>query len=291
MRNNKDRVGTKAKQASSPTPASKSKESGLEFLDFVSPTTFVTLPSLGKLYPDTHPLHMRETVEIRQMTAKQEDILTSQSLIRKGVVIDRFVQSLLLDDAVKVDDLLVVDKNAIMVAARIDGYGADYNAKVTCPSCTASEEHEFDLEACLMAGLERTHAAQDDETIQATATDSGAYMVTLSAGVEVELRVLTSRDEANLLKSVQKANKSNIQTGQATTQLRNIIVSIAGHSDRATVNKAIDFMPVKLTREIRSAYKSISPDLELKSEFVCSSCGTASEVEVPLTAEFFWPKS
>ena len=246
MRNNKDRVGTKAKQASSPTPASKSKESGLEFLDFVSPTSFVTLPSLGKLYPDTHPLHMCETIEIKQMTAKQEDILTSQSLIRKGVVIDRFVQSLMLDDTIKVDDLLVVDKNAIMVAARIDGYGAEYNAKVTCPSCTASEEHEFDLEACLKAGLERTHSTQDDETIQATATPSGTYMVKLSAGVDVELRVLTSRDEANLLKSVQKANKSNLQMGQATTQLRNIIVSIAG---------------------------------------------TASEVEVPLTAEFFWPKS
>ena len=119
---------------SSPAPTQQTGQ-----LNFVLPTEFVELPSKGKFYKEGHPLRNQQTVEIKQMTAKEEDILTSQSLLKQGVAIDRFIQSILVQD-IDVDSLLVGDKNAILIAARMSGYGDTYETGVTCPACgTVSE--------------------------------------------------------------------------------------------------------------------------------------------------------
>ena len=97
------------------------------------PSEVIDLPSEGKLYPEGHPLKDGK-IEIKYMTAKEEDILTSQNLIKKGVVIDRLIDSLILTDGVKQDDLVLGDKNAVMVAARILAYGPEYACEVTNPN-------------------------------------------------------------------------------------------------------------------------------------------------------------
>ena len=147
-RNNPERLGlpptpdaaedvAAAVQASTPSaPAT---------LSYVAPTEFVELPSEGKLYPSDHPLHNQETIEIRYMTARDEDILTSKALLRKGLAIDRMLQNLVIDTQVKVDDLLLGDKNAIILAARISGYGQNYETSITCPNCNTSSECAYDL--------------------------------------------------------------------------------------------------------------------------------------------------
>ncbi len=287
MRNSKGRVGTKAKQ-SDPTPQVAPQQAKQDdTLSFVSPTTFVTLPSQGRHYLEDHPLYMKDSVEIKQMTAKQEDILTSKSLIKKGIVIDRLIESILTDPGVDVNDLLVVDKNAIMIAARIDAYGPDYEVEVACPSCSASSKHSFDLDECLSEGTEKVLEATSSDNV--TKTESGTYLIALSSGLEVEVKLMTSKDEMKIVKTMNQASKANVSIGQSTLQLRTIIVSLAGYDDRTTINKSVDVMPMRLVREIRKAYKTLSPSLELKSSFSCPSCSAESEVEVPLTAEFFWP--
>ena len=99
MRDNEDRIGSKAKQSDPPIQdvAEAAAKSNSSPLSFVAPTEFVNLPSKGKFYPDGHPLKDQETVELKMMTTKQEDILTSRSLLKKGVAIDRFLQSLIVD--------------------------------------------------------------------------------------------------------------------------------------------------------------------------------------------------
>ena len=97
------------------------KEEGSGLLSFVAPTEFVNLPSQGKFYPPEHPLHNKDVVEIKYMTAKHEDILTSQTLLRKGVAIDRLIENLIIDKSIKLDSLLLGDKNAITIAARKTG--------------------------------------------------------------------------------------------------------------------------------------------------------------------------
>ena len=114
-------------------------------LDFVSPTEIVDLPSEGRYYPENHPLHGESTIEIRYMTAKDEDILTSQSLLRKGVAMEKFLQNIIVDKSIKSTDLLSGDRSAILVAARCTGYGEIYETEIDCPACGNKEVFGFNL--------------------------------------------------------------------------------------------------------------------------------------------------
>ena len=111
------------------------------------PSEMIDLPSEGRLYPKGHPCSDGK-IEIKYMTAKEEDILTSQNLISKGVVIDRLLDSLILTSGVKTDDMILGDKNAIMVAARILAYGPEYECQVTNPNNGETINHTFNLADC-----------------------------------------------------------------------------------------------------------------------------------------------
>ena len=144
VRNNENRLGHREPSDSSPVPQAQQAAQSSPF-SFVVPTEFVTLPSKGKYYPEGHPLHGVEVIEVSHMTAKEEDILTSKSLLRKGVAIDRLLQSVIVDKRVDPNGLLIGDKNAIIVATRIHAYGEDYETKVTCPACGTTSNYGFDL--------------------------------------------------------------------------------------------------------------------------------------------------
>ena len=114
-------------------------------LSYSSPTTHVPLPSGGKFYPPEHPLYEADTVEVKQMTTREEEILTSTALIQKGLMVDRLVKSVLVDKSIEPKSLIIGDKNAILVALRIDAYGAEYGVEKNCPACGTSNTEEIDL--------------------------------------------------------------------------------------------------------------------------------------------------
>ena len=144
MSRNSDRLGT---QFNSDTDSPQQLAQNVENNDFsfIVPTEIVDLPSRGVLYTQGHPLHGKDSIEIKQMTAKEEDMLTSRSLLKKGVALDRVLSSIITDKSINADTLLVGDRNAIIIAARISAYGNDYTTKVTCPSCGTVQEYGFDL--------------------------------------------------------------------------------------------------------------------------------------------------
>ncbi len=109
------------------------------------PTEFVELPSQGKYYPARHPLHNKESVKVRQMTAKEEDILTSRTLLKKGIALDRLLTNIIVDKSIDPQALLVGDRNAIIISTRVSGYGSEYSTKVSCPSCGTAQPYVFDL--------------------------------------------------------------------------------------------------------------------------------------------------
>ena len=139
-RNNQDRLGTQDEGQNPPI-----QDQVKSVLDFVMPTEHVELPTKGKFYSQDHPLHNVESVEIKYMTAKETDILTSQTLLKKGLAIDRMLQGILLDKKIRVEDLYVGDKNALIVAARISGFGREYETSTTCTGCGSSTNQSFDL--------------------------------------------------------------------------------------------------------------------------------------------------
>jgi len=257
-------------------------------LSYVTPTEFVELPSHGKFYSPDHPLHGEETIELRYMTAKDEDILTSRALLKNGLAIDRLLEGLVTNKEINPNNLLIGDKNALLVAARISGYGEDYTVGVSCPSCNANSEHNFDL-----SELSLNHGIQPDEnsTSGVTQTDRGTFVAKLpKSNYSVEFRLLTGDDESYLSKSAAQLTKHNLPDASATNLLKRLSVSVNGVTDVGEINSFIDSMPAQDARHLRACVQIVTPNVDMTQDIECSSCGIVTEMEVPFTSEFFWPQ-
>lgn len=273
MSRNQDRLGGVQQHDTSP-PASTGGG-----LSFVVPTEFVDLPSQGRYYSEGHPLHGEETIEIRQMTAKEEDILTSATLLKKGIALDKVVENIIVDKRINPKSLLVGDRNAIIIAARVSGYGSDYNVTLTCPACSTKDKRVFSLNEA------NINHADDYLDLGVVHEGGGIFSVNLHRlqDVQVQFRLMTGEDENALAKAVK--TKENF----ATRQLYRIVHSVNGDSSQATIRSLIENLPMIDARLIRAAYKAVNPNVELNYDFVCDNCSNEQELEVPITAEFFWP--
>ena len=284
-RNNSERLNAGGNEAPPTDVATPS--GGAQPLSFAVPTEHVELPSQGNYYPENHPLHNRETIEIKFMTAKEEDILTSPSLVKKGLAIDRLLKSVIVDNNIDPDTLLVGDRNAILIASRVTGYGADYPIKATCPSCGANSDWTVDLESLDMmyGGIENSQG----HTVAEKGNDT--FDVTLpKTGVIVTVRLLRGKDEKELGIKIQKRKKHKLGEANLTEQLNMMITAVNGSENISDIRNFINVIPAFDSRYLRNAYSSIVPNVDMKQHFECEECSYEGELEVPLTAEFFWPK-
>tara|TARA_R110000824_G_scaffold43779_1_gene127776 strand:+ start:21652 stop:22509 length:858 start_codon:yes stop_codon:yes gene_type:complete len=281
-RNNKERLGSPASGTAHPD----SSVPPTNLLEFVVPTEFVELPSGGEYYPEDHPLSGQQNIEIRFMTAKDEDTLTNKTLLKQGVALDRVLQNLLVDKNININDLLIGDKNAIVVAARRSAYGAAYETKVSCPACLVTAERTFDLSE--VESVETTEL----EDLGITKNDDGTFTIVLPVTkLEATVKLMTGKDErhlASLISSKRKLQKDSDLT--VTDQFKQFIVSVQGVEDKKQVAAFIDNMPANDSRFLRLAYKKLVPNIDLLRYFECGACGYEQEMEVPFTTDFFWPK-
>ena len=268
--------GTSAVAASTP---------GTQF-NWALPTEFVELPSKGKFYPPGHPLHNETTVEIKYMTAKEEDILTDRALLKKGIAVERVLENLIVDQRVKLDSLLIGDKNAILVKARTTGYGSNYETRVVCPNCIEPCEHSFDLEE--LGHVDFEDALEQEEV---ELTEGNTFRVTLPMSkVTLECRMLNGGDETSIAKKALRKDRKNEASTTLTTQLGLMIVSVNGDSDKLTKAKFITAMPARDSRHLRNIMEKVTPNIDMTQDFECENCGDVAHLEVPLNADFFWPK-
>jgi transcription elongation factor Elf1 len=272
---NKDRLGGSQHQDTQP-PAQTGGFS------FVVPTEFVELPSQGKFYPESHPLHGKDSIEIRQMTAKEEDMLTSATLLKKGVALDRVIASLIVDKSINPDSLLVGDRNAIIISTRVSGYGNIYETKVNCPNCGTNQEYSFDLNKA------NIYDGSDAADLGVRTNDDGTFNVTLPrTNVDVQFRLLNGRDEKTFLNGM-KSDKKAKSEKNITRQLATIVVSLNGDSSVQAKQYFIDNVPSLDSRHLRLAYRLAAPTIDLTQQFECVECSHEQEMEVPLSADFFW---
>ena len=198
------------------------------------------------------------------------------------------LQNLLVNKSVPIDELLIGDKNALIVSARISGYGAEYPVMINCPSCMEKNELEVDLEESktLSGAVKDNMANLEDIKI----SDRNMPTLTLPrSGVQVEIRFLTSKDEADIEKAEKLAQKHKLPPSQLTNILKKMIYSVNDNIDRAVINNFVSNMPAMDSKYIRGIYKIINPTLKLEHDFSCNSCSHNGTVEVPITAAFFWP--
>ena len=281
IRNNEDRVGAPVQDDA---PVEQMVEKSDTF-SFVTPTEFVELPTKGRFYPEGHPLHNQDTIEIRYMTAKDEDTLTSQTLLRKGIAIERLLQNVIVDKNIKTDDLYVGDKNAIIIATRITGYGNDYDVKISCPACGDSEEHSYDLNDVSI------NYGDDLEDMNVEITKENTFIFNLpKSKVNVEVRLMTGGDERSIMLSNERRKKHKLPEAALTDQFKNMIVSVNGRTDTETINSFINNMPAIDSKYLRGKYMRITPNVDMTNIVTCSSCGAENETTIPFTTDFFWPK-
>lgn len=246
------------------------------------PSEIIDLPSKGWFYPEGHPLASGK-IEMKYMTAKEEDILASQNLIKQGVVIDRLLQSLIVT-RINYNDLLTIDKNAIFIAARVLGYGKDYEIEVTCPSCGEKSKHIIDLQEFGEKDIDWSHYTKGQSTHKFTLPVSNK---------EVELKFLTHGDE-KLIEEAVKANKKLSKIigvdPELTTRLKHLIVSFDGSTDRKDINKNVDNMLSRDSLALRNYLKTVTPDIDTTFTFVCPHCDHVQEkMTLPINVNFFWP--
>lgn len=283
MSRNRDRLGAQQPDTSAPPQLMQNDNSG--GFNFVVPTEFVELPSKGKFYPPNHPLHNQDVIEIKHMTAKEEDLLTSQSLIKKGIVLDRLIDSVIINKNIRSQSLLVGDRNAILVAARIFGYGPDYKTSVTCPSCLETQVFNFDLNES------KCYHGDGYSEEEAVLNENGTFTTILPRSkVEISFKLLDGYDENKISQQLNNSRKAKKEESIVTNQLKNFIVAVNGETDHKTINFFVENMPSMDVRFLRHVYKLASPNLDMFNTFECESCEYEQELEVPITANFFWPE-
>ena len=268
-------------------PSSPADFSAQDNLGWVTPTEFISLPTQGAFYPEGHPLCNVESIEIKYMTAKEEDILTSESLIKKGIALDRLLQSVMVDKSIPLNDLLVADKNALLIGTRITGYGPAYETNVTCPSCSSVTEYEFNLESRSYEDLDPLSSLRENGV---ELTEDKTFTVTLPfSGKEIECRFLTGNQHEKIGKVKLKKNRAPSVETNATDLLKSLVLSVGGDTDKFMITAFIKTMPARDARFLRDLIDKITPKAEFTAEFECPSCGEVTDVEVPLSVRFFWP--
>jgi len=245
------------------------------------PTELVPLPSSGKVYPPSSPLHNQDVVEIRPMTAREEDILTSRALIKKGTVITELIKACLVDRSINTSDLLVGDRNALMMAVRITGYGPDYTVELECDECSAKNQQTFNLAELPIKKLELDPVAQGQNLFE---------FLLPQTKKKVFFKFSTGRDEEDASALAEKQKKLGIgNDSTVTTSLLQSIVSIDGIEDRFKISNFVKHMPARDSLALRKHMRDHEPGVNMKQETVCPACGNTEEVNMPLGVTFLWP--
>jgi hypothetical protein len=243
------------------------------------PTEVISLPSQGLCYPESNPLSSGQ-IEIKYMTAREEEILTSQNLIKKGVVLDKLFESIIVDSKVNVDDILLGDKNAIMLATRILGYGPEYNIQLT---------NDMDEKEDIVVDLSKVQVKEVDTTLL---NRENKYKFTTSNGNQLEFRLLTHGDEKKIdadIKSLQRLNKGALGA-ELTTRYRYMIISVNGKTDTGAITNFINnqFL-TRDTKAFREYIKKIQPDIKMEFEYEDPKTGEMEVRSIPMGVGFFWP--
>ena len=247
------------------------------------PVETVPLPSEGIVYRKDSALYGKKLIDIRAMTAQEEDILSSPALIKHGTVITSLLRSCLIDKSIEVEDMLIGDRNALMVSIRITGYGSEYGASTNCPQCSGQSNQSFNLGSLEIKRLKIAPVRKGENIFE--------FKLPITGKV-VNFRFLSGRDEVErnvMLERMRKlTNGQGVERG-ITSRLEYQIVSIDDIEDRNAIIQFISKMPAQDSRILRNFIADSEPGIDMNCEMNCPHCSYAGRVALPIGANFFWP--
>jgi hypothetical protein len=245
------------------------------------PTEIIHLPSKGWFYPLSSPLS-NGSLELKMMTAKEEDILTSKNLIQKNIVLDKLLESVVIDKTINLDEMLICDRNAAFFAIRRLAYGDMYEANVTCGRCGKENSISIDL------GKMDNRPFNFEKCVKG---ENNFEFLLPNSKVKITFKLLTKKDENNIEQELTGLKKINKEISrEVTTRLAHIITSVDGNTDRGEIRRFVnERMSSKDSLEFRKHVRDFLPDLDTTFEFVCEDCGVSRKEETPMGVTFFWP--
>ena len=248
---------------------------------FPFPTETITLPSKGLVYDETNPLASGE-VTIKLMTAKEEDILTSTNFIKKGIQLDKLLESIVVEPGVNINDLVIGDKNAILISSRILAYGTDYPVTIANP-----DERGERLE--IIVDLSKIKVKEVDESILNRQNEYD-FILPISK-TPIKFKLITHGDEVAINRDTEASEKVTKQSNEITTRWRRIIVEVDGNRDTGHIN---NFVTNRLlagdSKALRKHIVTISPDLDLTFDYESPVTGDTEALKIPFGIDFFYPR-
>jgi hypothetical protein len=251
--------------------------------DIKYPTEIIPLPTKGWFYPESSILSSGE-IEIKQMTAREEDLLANQELIKKGKVLDKLLESVIVNKAIKLDDVLVPDKNAIFIAMRRLAYGDDYHVSVTCPNPQCGKQNKIKINLSELA-----YKPFDFDT-HPKGENNFTFKLPHS-GVIITYKLMNKIDEQAIdaeLAQIKKLSKDN--TGELTTRLKYLLTSVDNNTDRSYIRKFVEeVLSAKDSLALRKHMREYNPDVDMTFNFKCSECDLERRLDMPIGASFLFP--
>ena len=251
----------------------------------------IDLPSEGYFYPEDHPL-ADGVIEIRHMTAADEDILTDRQLLKKGEAVDRLIDAVIVEEGVELGDVLNGDVGGIMLATRILAYGPQYPFEIECPVCEEKNQKVADLNEIEGKDVDfdsvEPHQTRFFTRLPVTDVEIGFKLLTRGDVQQVNKELKRSKRQSGR-KTEKGLRPSGQVTTNMTTRLRRIIQEVNGETSKAEIRKFVEQMPARDSLYLRKEVEKLKPDIDLEYEFVCDHCGAFELVDIPLDETFFFP--
>ena len=247
------------------------------------PVESVPLPSRGVIYSPDSLLYNTETLKIKAMTAKEEDILTSQAFIKENTVMEKLIQSCLIEKSIDVNDLITGDKNALMVSIRITGYGSDYKVSHSCQNCSTNNKITVDLSQLQIKRLAENPVESGKNVFE---------FVLPVTKKKVLFKFLNGHDQKEISLIEKRLKDAGIKYDNSVTSfLEYSILSVDGITDKNKIKHFIINMPALDSRRLRQQIKRSEPGIDMSWNYSCSNCGHDNDIVLPITSEFFWPST
>lgn len=261
---------------SSPRPSTVAVEAPLY------PTEIIDLPSHGYFYPETSPLASGK-IEVKVMTAREEDILANESLIRSGKVLEKLLEALVVDKSIQLGEMLITDRNALVVAARRLAYGDTYGPiAFRCKGCGQECKESVNLGDIKEKQYDFSNYTRGNNLLQFKLPHSN---------VNVSVKLMSVNDDAAIdaeLTGIKKVNKN--ASSEVTTRLSHLIKEVGGKKEAAVIRNFVNNMSTKDTSALRKFVRESTPEIDMSFDFKCDKCEYTERADVPITSQFFWPE-
>lgn len=246
----------------------------------VSPTVafqMIQLPSKGWTYPEDNPLS-KGSVKVKYSTAQNQAILNSETLIKKGIVLDEFIKSLLLDN-VDIDDLLQGDKGFLLYATRILTYSNEYKPKVECPKIGCGQKFTANI------NLAQFKPKVTEQLFNfPRQTDIFQFN---DKGYNIKFKLVNGHMRKQINKKI-KLHKAD-KTVQMLINIASRIVQINGETEYNKIYQVVRTMPSMVSSNFRKYINKLTPQIDIMTTLTCDSCGNSFEQNIPIDIDFFWP--